>query len=314
MNNTEQTEKVIQILLSTYNGEKYLREQLDSYIHQTAFSHVEVLIRDDGSTDRTIDILKEYEARYRFKVIYGENVGINSSYQILLEASDPDCEYYALSDQDDVWLPEKLEIALSRLNAENDELPLLFSSLSSITDENLNAYATSINPKRDLSFYNAMVQNVCPGHTQVFNRKIRELLLLGRSPEIHVMDWWLYLTSSGLGKVVFYPGCTVLHRQHGDNAVGYERDPIKLLIRRVKRTLSNEACSITKQLKGFYEIFGNRLSKDQCTELEDFLSSQSSFGSRLKYVRRTRIYRQTQMETFLVKLLYLAGKYKLRDG
>lgn len=305
--------KKIQILLSTYNGEKYLKKQLDSYVWQTVFPCTGVLIRDDGSTDHTVNILKEYEVKYGFTVIYGENIGINSSYRVLLEASDPNCQYFALSDQDDVWLPKKLEIALSRLNREDDELPLLFSSLSSITDENLNVYSTSIKPKRGLSFYNAMIQNVCPGHTQVFNSALRRTILQADNPGIHVLDWWVYMISSGLGKIIFEPDCTVMHRQHGGNAVGYERNPFKLLLSRIRRVHSQEAASITKQLLAFYEIYGERLSEDYLSELQGFLLSQSSLLSRFRYLRRARIYRQTRTETVLVRMLYLFGKYKLRD-
>ena len=214
---------LIQILLSTYNGEKYLKEQLDSFLALDNFEACSVLIRDDGSTDGTKEILREYERLDQFVVCYGENCGVSKSYWWLLEHSDRICEYFAFSDQDDVWLPNKLTIAIQKIEScSNPEIPTLFASRSLIVNEQLVPIGKSILPLYGLSFFTAMVQNMCPGHTQVMNRKLCDWLQRGDISRDHALDWWTYLITSGNGQVVFSYEFTVIHRMHNNIAVCYK--------------------------------------------------------------------------------------------
>src|SRR5471030_507539 len=96
------TDKNIQILMTTYNGEKYLKEQLDSFTLLEGFEKIKVLIRDDGSNDNTVKIAEEYKKKYGFEIIRGENIGITNSIFELFKNSDKNCELFAISDQDDV--------------------------------------------------------------------------------------------------------------------------------------------------------------------------------------------------------------------
>lgn len=314
MSGCTEGDKRIQILLSTYNGEKYLREQLDSYLAQKNYGEVKVLIRDDGSTDGTPDILRKYEKAEGFKVLYGSNVGINASYTELLQRSDPNCEYFSFSDQDDVWLPDKLSTAVKAIaSCPNQKIPILCASRSQVTDEALEPIGASILPVRGLSFYNAMVQNVCPGHTQVFNRKLRDQLLQGDISHAHVLDWWVYLVASGLGRVVFLEEHTVLHRQHKGNAVGYQLDILRLFFTRLKRVRSDEAAQITCQLEGFLSDYGEILPEVCRLEVERFLNSQDHFHERVRYAFGGKCFRQTRYETLLVRCLYAVGKYRIRS-
>jgi glycosyltransferase involved in cell wall biosynthesis len=104
--------KKIQILLATYNGERYLREQLDSFLALDNYEQVKVLVRDGGSTDGSLRILAEYEEHHGFEVIRGENAGFTACMFELFRRSDPACAYFATSDQDDVWLPDKLSAGI----------------------------------------------------------------------------------------------------------------------------------------------------------------------------------------------------------
>jgi len=307
------TGKIFQILLSTYNGERYLKEQLDSYIHLRNYEQVKVLVRDDGSTDNTVRILREYQTREGFEIILGSNVGINASFGELLRRSDPECRYFAFSDQDDVWIPDKLSIAQRTMEAvAAGREPLLFASRSQIVDETLTPIGSSILPVRGLSFRNAMVQNVCPGHTQVFNQSLRELLCQGNIAQAHVVDWWVYLLASGAGRVVFSEKFTVLHRQHTGNAVGYQINPLRQFRTRLRRMRSNEAAQITRQLAGFAQNYKHLLMEEDRVELERFLANQHCFSSRLQYAFTGRFYRQSAIDTALVRGLYATGKYRLR--
>lgn len=305
------TDKRVQILLSTYNGEKYLREQLESYVSLDGFEKCCVLIRDDGSTDGTQKILQEYEKKYGFEVILGENVGVNASYRILLKQSSRQCDYFAFSDQDDVWLPHKLKCAIEKLDCLSDNKPKMFFSLSQITDEHLNPLAVSNSPKRGVSFYNAMIQNVCPGHTQVIDQRMKQLLLSAEDGYVHVMDWWVYLIASGLGRIVYEPTCTVLHRQHGDNAIGYEMSRFKQLKTRIYRVRAKEGKAITRQLENYLTSFGDGLPLDYKVELSAFIESQKTLWDRMRYSITSKFFRQTIFETGVVKILYILGNYRL---
>lgn len=307
-----QTDKKVQILLSTYNGEKYLREQLNSFINLENYNQVKVLIRDDGSTDGTCNILKEYHERHGFEVLKGENIGVNKSIMELLQKCDLKCDYFALSDQDDVWLKDKITKALTVLENEDHKIPLLFASCSQVVDCELNPISSTLIPKKGVSFYNAMVQNVTPGHTQVFNRRLLELLLQSKSAQnIQVIDWWIYLVGSGLGKVIFINDFTVKHRQHGNNAVGYQTNFLISFRNRLQRIRQNKANLISKQLQDFNLYFGSQVEDKYSNELSSYFSYQRYLHTRIKYIFKTRTYRQSLLESFIFKTLYLLGKYKV---
>lgn len=313
MSGCMETDNTIQILLSTYNGAKYLLDQLNSFTCLDEHQNIKILIRDDGSTDNTREILRKYRNDKRFEILYGEHIGINASYEVLLRRSDANCRYFAFSDQDDVWLHDKLTLAQAMLGRYDDQVPLLFASRSRLVDKELKSIGETPRLRHLPSFYNAMVQNICPGHTQVFNRKLRMLLLQGTFTKACVLDWWVYLIASGTGKVLFSEECTVLHRQHSQNTVGYLTNPFRLLCTRIKRLRAGETTRLTKQLEGLWECYALSLSKDYRKELEYFLNSQETIQERLHYALTGKVFRQTLCETILVRLLYACGKYKMKD-
>lgn len=311
MSECTQTGKNIQILLSTFNGEKYLKEQLNSFFKMEGFEFCKVLIRDDGSTDKTKDILKQYEKQNQFEIVYGENIGITNSYLWLMEHSDASCEYFAMSDQDDIWLPNKIMDAVSKICQYNSEKPILLATRSHIVDANLKPIADSPIPKRGISFYNAMVQNVLPGHTQVMNRTLLQLITRRGLSDVHVIDWWFYLVASALGNVIFLPEFTVLHRQHGDNAVGMQTSMVRTFIRRINYIRDGRGNAFSKQLNAFYHLYKEDLPDEYAQETLAFLNSLPNIGQRVLYMLKTKAYRQTVSDSFMFRILYILGKYKL---
>jgi len=305
------TGKRIQILLSTYNGKKYLREQLDSYYQQDCLDQIKILIRDDGSSDGTQEILREYAQREELEVEFGEHLGTNGSYQWLIQHSDPECGYFAFSDQDDVWLPHKLTLALEALKQYPQEELLLFASRSRIVDETLHEIGCSSLPARGISFYNAMVQNVLPGHTQVFNVALRDDLWRHGIMEAHVVDWWLYLVASAKGKVVFSEECSVLHRQHSSNAVGYRLGVLGGLKKKLHYIREGKGNAISQQLNAFFAAYEKELSAQYREEILQYLEGLGTLPGRIRYLRHSRLYRQKRVEDFAFRALYLFGKYDL---
>ncbi len=305
--------KDIQILLSTYNGEKYLKEQLDSYVALTNFERVKVLVRDDGSTDGTRAILDAYREKYGFEIILGENVGLNASFHELVLASDPSCRYFSFSDQDDIWLPDKLERAEAALReyAESD-VPVLYAASSTLTDVEMNEIGHTAIPKRKPSFYNAMVENVCVGHTQVCNRAAIELLKRGHSPDVMVMDYWVYTLVSAVGTVIYDPVYTTLYRQHGNNVIGYSASRLKALRMRARRVRSRRSELNTRQLAAFLDMYGDVIPEQYRREGERFLQRQRNFFTRLAYIFTTKAYRQKASECLIFRVMYLLGRYKIK--
>jgi len=300
----------VQILLSTYNGARYLREQLDCFLRQTGVK-VSVLIRDDGSTDETTEILREYERNYGFKVIYGENIGVNASIFKLLQCADTSVDYYAISDQDDYWMDGKLSAGISMLELGEKNVPLLYGSRIEVVDEHLHHSFFSKLPKRGVSFFNAATQNILPGHTQIFNNTLRELVLRAPIDDVTVIDWWLYLIASGTGRVFYDSRTYVKHRQHGDNAVGYQKSGMNLFLMRLRRLRSGDANAISRQLYSFYLCFYPYIFRPYRDELDFYFRSLEHMPLRLRYVCSSKFYRQTRMDDFAFKILFLCGKYKL---
>lgn len=308
--------KKIQILLSTYNGERFIREQLDSYAALDNFEEIKVLIRDDGSTDKTPEILDEYREKYGFEVTRGENIGLNASMYQLVLMRDRSCEYYAFSDQDDVWLSNKLSAAVKLMDTEDSSVPLLYSATSNITDVSLNVVGQTKKPNKKISFFNAMTQNVCIGHTSVMNTALANVLERSYSDGICVFDHWTYLLASAVGKVIFdFSPPKTLYRQHEKNAIGYGTSGIKTFFARCKRAMTTrKAERVAKQIEGFVLAFGDFIPAEYKEECLKFLRKRKNFFTRLSYIFSTKVYRQTFAENLFFRFMYLFGKYNTNNN
>jgi glycosyltransferase involved in cell wall biosynthesis len=306
--------KKIQILLSAYNGERYLREQLDSFLALDNCGEVKVLVRDDGSTDGTPQILAEYAERCGFEIIRGENMGFVASMFELFRRSDPACAYFATSDQDDVWLPDKLSAGIRALEKLPADMPLLYGSATQPVTADLTPLGRPLTAPRGVSFYNAMVQNVILGHTQIFNRRLIDLLLCGTAKNVNLIDWWIHLVAESTGFVVFDKQIRVLYRQHGDNAIGTETTARKYWKRRFKALVSHDAHLLTKQIRMLLDLYGQTIREEAFLEEARSFLKQGTFLARIKYIFSAKIFRQTLFDTFLFKILFLLGRYKGAEG
>lgn len=224
--------KELTILLSTYNGENYLREQLDSVMAQT-YSGWTMLIRDDGSTDATPAILREYCEKYPDRINLlpadGQNRGPKNSFAFLLQQTDS--EYIAFCDQDDYWLPAKLETCMAELKRAESRYgkttPLLvFSDLRLVNEKRETIHASFLafsGLDAGWAQNNTLLcRNVAPGCSMLFNRALA--LRAGEIPEAAVMhDYWMMLFARYAGHIHFIPQPQVAYRQHGSNSLGADR-------------------------------------------------------------------------------------------
>lgn len=304
------TDKKVQILLSTYNGEKYLEDQLKSYaVLEGGFSY-HVFIRDDGSTDGTIDILLRYAKKSNFMVEFGDHRGLNASYCWLIEHCRKDYDYYALSDQDDIWLPNKMALAVESLCSLGGGIPGLFFSRSILIDADAKPIGKTPKVVREPSFYNAVLQNVCPGHTQVFNRELLKWLRrYSDCRNIYAFDWFVYLIATIFGIVLYSEECTVLHRQHGSNTVGFRHGWLPILLRRFGNVFVGRGKFVSRQIEGILRCAGKDMPKAYRKEVELFLNSQDTFASRLCYVLHSKVYRQSKVDTTFFRCIYFFGGY-----
>lgn len=301
------------VLLSTYNGEKFLNSQLDSILNQKTTHKVDLLIRDDGSTDTTLDILTLYQKKYpdRITLIKGKNIGYNKSFFELINLAD-NYDFYALSDQDDIWLENKIETALEWLMKEDQLIPLLYGAPSYLVYDDLKPYGTTQMQKRKITFKNTIIQNFLPGHEQVMNQLLlNELKKNIDLSKIYVHDSWITNVAMVKGKVIFNNTPFVFYRQHKDNAIGYGNGYFSWIKERVRRIIKSDNKKYAIQINYFYEMYSHYLDEKDYNELHSFIKNNKNFFSRCKYILTSKLYRQTHFQTFLFKILYLLGGYKI---
>jgi len=299
----------IEVLMSTYNGEKYLSEQLDSILAQKGCFNLKITVRDDGSSDGTHDILNYYVKEHGISVIYGKNIGVNASMMELVKQSGKDCDYFTFSDQDDVWYDFRLYEAVNSLNALNSTVPLLWSCMEELTDEKLKPFGLMPYPKKLGNFYNAMIQNKTAGHTQVFNQELRNLIVDYPAEKMYVYDWAIYLMASAFGEVRFCENSCGKYRQHGANAIGYELGWLRQTVRRIKRMTRGQFRNNSVQLEFFYGQFKDKLCEDYRSEAERFLNSRKNIIKRVRFAFTTKIKRNTKVESLQFWALYILGVF-----
>lgn len=313
----------IQILMSTYNGGRYIRTQLESIAAQTVKNKT-LLIRDDGSTDDTIKIIQEYQKQYSWISYYrGENIGVQRSFLELIRNSDVKADYIALSDQDDEWLPEKLEMAWNCLrNMENaskvscTSVPFLYCSDKIIVGPDLEKISVTVNrPVKKVTFGNALVQNICTGCTVVMNQCLATLIRNNppSNPKSIIMhDWWLYLTASCFGQIYYDGNAYIRYRQHGMNISGAMINRKELLKYRIKE-LNKPRGNIYRQVQCFRDTYFRYLSthpeyQAEIKLIDKLLLSERKLNWRLRVVCSTIFFRQRLSDDLIFRGIVLLGK------
>lgn len=296
----------VTILVSTYNGGQFLLAQLNSLYQQT-YQNINILVRDDGSQDNTLAVLKAEQAQGKLQLLASENnLGVIGSFFTLLEAAaKTDTAYIAFCDQDDVWLPEKIERAVSTLSA--TEQAALYCSRLSIVDETLKPLQLSLIPRK-IGFGNALVENIAVGCTIVLNRAAIDLLCCTRLPkEVYMHDWWCCLVLSALGQVMYDPEPSILYRQHGNNAVG-AASSIWGVWRRKFARLFNKRLWISEQALVMHDLFASDLAHEQLAVLELLLKAKSSCWSRLRLALSKEVWRQKTVDNVILRLVILLNR------
>lgn len=227
----------LSILMATYNGERYLEKQLESF-DQQSFKDWDLWVSDDGSKDATREILEKFaiSTSHKLVVLDGPHEGFVKNFLNLTVNCKNDSNYFAFSDQDDIWNKDKLQVAVNWLETIPSDVPALYCSRTEIVDGNAESFSPKVfSPLMEVSpsFSNALVQSIAGGNTMVFNRAAKKLIDdFGGVVSVPSHDWWLYLLVSGVGGVVYYDSFPSLrYRQHGKNLIGSNRSAKALLVR-----------------------------------------------------------------------------------
>lgn len=204
-------------------AEEYLRQQLDSILNQT-HRNLSIWVSDDGDDQVTRDVLAEYQGRLpvgRLSVVEGPRKGFAANFLSMVNRKEIEADYYAFSDQDDIWEPQKLERALDKLQGLARIGPALYGSRTRLIDEKGGEIGQSPLFARPPSFRNALVQSMAGGNTMVFNRTAKELLSKAGMLDVVSHDWWAYLLITGAGgEAIYDPDPWIRYRQHGGNLMG----------------------------------------------------------------------------------------------
>lgn len=266
------------ILISTYNGEKYLKDQLDSLRNQT-YGNIRIIARDDGSSDATLDILKSYNIEV---MPLSKNLGAKGSFGILLEYAieNSDGDYFMFCDQDDIWKKDKAQKTLEKMkeHSHNHSGPTLIHTDLSVVDDKLNILNNSFWDYQNLDpnskfLCNFIVQNNITGCTAMIDRELAQLSL--PIPHEAIMhDWWIGMTASAFGKIIHLDESTILYRQHDSNDVGAKKFDVGFILENVKNILSQKYTDTftryVEQSSAFLSRHNHALDNNTIKMLEEF--------------------------------------------
>jgi glycosyltransferase involved in cell wall biosynthesis len=303
------------LLLSTYNGEKYLDQQLESLLVQTHKNWV-LYWRDDGSTDGTVAIMEAFAARAgQGRCVYidpsRQRCGPTTSFLTLLTAAVEKLaalDAIAFVDQDDVWLPHKLARGLAALKTIPPDEPALYCAPQILVDAALRRIGISGRAPRGGAFPASLTQNIATGCTVMLNRAAAALVARSRPSPSTLHDWWCYLlvTAAG-GRLVQDKEPVVLYRQHATNAVGAPASPVRRAIAALRRG-PRQFMTVLRQhvaaLAAQPELLSPK-ARDDVASLNRVLNA--SFIRRLAALTTPGFRRQYPAETMLFRAWFLIG-------
>jgi len=286
----------IAILLCTYNGEQFLKAQLDSISAQD-YENFSIWVSDDGSKDQTMSILKKYQAHFKKKklaIISGPQMGFARNFLSLLCNSKILADYVSFADQDDIWPPNKLSRAVNHLKTLSNAVPTIYCSRTYLIDETGNSIGLSPLFRKTPSFSNALVQNIGGGNTMVLNKAALSLLRSVGIKPIVSHDWWCYLLITGAGGTLIYdPTPTVHYRQHNHNLIGSNRSHLSSLAR-IKGLLNGRFRDWNKTNIQVLLTFKHLLTPENQRALEEFARARNRWLiPRIWGIRKSGVYRQT---------------------
>lgn len=271
----------VSVLMSTYNGEKYIQEQLDSIFNQKDVE-LKLIVRDDGSRDSTLDILYRNKKDHDNLTIIrdGNNLGSCKSFLKLISSCTDD-EFYALSDQDDIWDEDKLITAIDKMKPCDLSKPVLYHSNLRIVDENNTFYRNShSSPKKLENKYLSLIQGGATGCTLVYNHALAEIAKRVKPRNFSMHDTWLYIVSMLLGEVVYDFKPHINYRQHSNNVIGTSLNgkTKNYVIREIERFSNRKLQPHYDNAVELLRELGNELDEESLEKLLEIVNYKRDFG------------------------------------
>lgn len=286
------------VLLATFNGERYLDEQLESLNRQVDVN-VRVWANDDGSVDETLKVLHKWQVQGLIKSI-SKTQGIGSTRAFLTLLSEHSgAEYVAFCDQDDIWEPKKL--ATQVLKIENEEAMVVISQRLHI-DPNGKCIGKSKRLRRQPSFENAMMENIAFGNTMMLNNMAVKLINGIPEPQVEHYDSWIYLLVSTFGKIVEVPQPLTYYRIHSKNSVGLRKISVQSVRVSVNNFVNQNIYLVENVSKE------NEYKKFQRLELFNLLELETSLILRYRIIQRISFKRQRFVDQIILKLVLIFAK------
>lgn len=301
---------VVAILMSTFNGEKYLNEQIESLVNQT-YKHWNLFIRDDGSIDHTSQIITKWMRRdKRIHYIDDDSKNLKPANSFLKLLKEVEADYYFFCDQDDYWKSIKLETMLK--NASNNQtIPNLVYCSLKCTDKNLVPEENDFeNLMGKLSGKSRFIGNDMPGCVMMINKKLRDVAINSYTGNNIIMhDWWLALIAEVFGNIAFLDKKLIYYRQHGDNSIGAGHRGGVIRKAFHKDVFSKQEDLVREtyfQAKEFYSVFHNQLSD----EWNDFLSmfikcGSESYRYRLQFFNTYKLHESSKLRTLAYEYFFV---------
>lgn len=302
--------ETISVLMSCYNGEAFIEEQIKSILEQKTGRKIELYIRDDGSKDNTRVILKKYENIDNVHVIFGENTGVMNSFFELLQQSE-EADYYAFADQDDIWNEDKLERAMNLIGKK--DIPVLYCA----DFYNWNYSTGELEPCKHLKEPFTIVKSAVNGDssfgfTQVLNPAMRELALryMVEQPKLesYSHDMWCNLLAICFGELIYDKTCVAKYRRHGNNVSTQELHDGNVFSHRIwqiKQFLfGSNAKLFRNDVRIFFDLYRDKMTSEQIQVFDLFLHD----GNRLKKVFWKERIRTSLVDELAIRILFLLGK------
>lgn len=302
----------VAILMCTYNGASFLAEQLRSFERQTHRNWT-LHVSDDGSSDGTLELLQTFStqgAAGRFQLVDGPQRGFVANFLSLTCRTDIDADFYAWSDQDDIWHDDKLQVALSILQSIPGHIPAIYCGRTELISESGFFLGLCAPQLRQPSFANALVQSIGGGNTMVFNKAACELLQeAGAAVLVASHDWWAYQLISGVGGFIYYdPIAKVKYRQHASNQIG-SNSSWRARYKRIRMVFNGRFCEWNAKNIPALERMRHRLNKENEVVLMRFKSARNKLlPGRVFGVIRAGLYRQTRLGSLGLILATIINK------
>lgn len=305
--------KKVNVILAAYNGGRHIVKQLDSIVEQT-YPDIDIYIRDDGSTDDTVEIVQQYIKEYKGnrKIIFLEtkekHLRCPECFYFLAKNCG-EADYYAFSDQDDFWYPQKIEWAVEMLDQEPESVPLVYCCSSEYRTEDGEFIRRFPIQPDTITLGNVLYYTPASGFTLVFNERARQEFIIESRTGQELHDKWMLRNAACFGKVIYDSRIGAQHIRHEQAVTSEDAGNKNLLIHFIKNELMGTAeLEVKRGLQYFYEEKKEQLAEKDKRMLQIFVKEKCGFTGWLRKVFYPRRLRPRLMGEVAIRILFILGR------